>query len=301
MTVSDSMKEKIKKLLAMTTERGATEAEAQVAMEKANQLLKEHNLNFADINSLEEKKDHREEDRFPAYPWARTICAAVAHLYDCIYYYNTGEDLRKTNHIFVGRKGNSETALLIAEFVVKTVLKEALKAQKAAGQNNRYATDFAQGAAARLSEKAYALWREANAEKIKEQRERQDASMKVRNEKRLDAEDLKPGYYQLRCLDDKYVEKKEFKLVAEQAMETFKALAADPPRGVYVLSLKCLEGEMASEESYTWRIKDSKSKNSLVKNTVKNWEAYDTGRSAAENIGLRIQVGAEPPKGAING
>jgi 5-hydroxyisourate hydrolase-like protein (transthyretin family) len=188
--------------------------------------------------------------------------------------------------------------MLIAEFVVKTVLKESVKAQRERGLTNRFATDFAQGAAARISEKAYQLWRESNADKIKEQADINDARTKDRLAKKLDMNELKPGQYEFRLLDDDYIQKQDMKLNAENAMQTFKNMAANPPRGIYVVSVKCVEGEMASEHSFSWRIKQTKKK-SVARDTVRDWDAYNTGRDAAENIGLRVQVGGSAPTESI--
>jgi hypothetical protein len=55
---------------------------------------------------------------------------------------------------------------------------------------------------------------------------------------------------------------------------------------------------MASEHSFSWRIKQTKKK-SVARDTVRDWDAYNTGRDAAENIGLRVQVGGSAPTESI--
>lgn len=58
--MTDKIKEKILRLRNMVPERGASEAEALAAMEKADKLMSEHDISEADLRAAEVGKDMRE-------------------------------------------------------------------------------------------------------------------------------------------------------------------------------------------------------------------------------------------------
>ena len=305
MSAMDSMKIKIQKLLNQARDSGATEAEAEIFMEKAQALLREHNLTEAQLG-VTESEDHREKEEFPAYPWARNICGAIAQLYNCQYSYYTGMDQRKTSQVFKGKKGNAETARLIAEFVVRSVLKLAQKYQRDQGGDNRHARDFAVGCSNRLVNKAWALWREDNKEAIQE-RERK---WQEKEAKRPDPANPKPGQYEVKLLGKEYQEVSCFKLDELGLAQMFSIWKDHPPEDAYEMSVRCFEGELKFDDSFWFKLKDippepeSKKKSKAPKQNknleIKNTDAYYAGSDAAENIGLRVQLG-NAPKEKLNG
>ena len=284
--VSDSMKAKILKLLAMTAERGATEAEALVAMSKAQQLLEQYNLSIASLRGAGEKKDHRESERFPGFPWARDIASAVAKLYDCRHLYYKGGDQRKMEQVFVGRQSNAETARIIAEFVVQTVLRLGLKYQREVSGTNRQAHDFQVGASQRICDRANALWREANADLIKERQ----AEAARRQALRPDVFNLKPGTYTLTTLTATWNTKVRRQLQTVEAMVWVKELLANPPKGVYTLGVLCTEGELCCGETYYYAVRELPQKQGRSVTQAKDAAAYEAGAKAGADVGLHIQV-----------
>lgn len=291
--MSDSIKVKIRKMLEMTEDRGCTEAEASVAIEKAQRLLEEHDLSMTDVVGVEEKKDFTEKGDFLAFAWAKKVAASVAQLYDCEYVCEGNQRAAKGNHFrvrFVGRQSNAETSSLITEFIVKTILKLSRREQKERGEGNRFATDFAHGCADRVCDRAFDLWKDANAEAIAaaelaatEKRRRQEEMM-------LDPRNLLPGTYRVELCNRDYCIRKVEDLDHIKAMMLFHKTMAEPPRGIYLIYLRCLEGEMASEFEYGWRCQEDNRRPGRGRQLVKDEGTYDLGSQAGDDIGLHVQV-----------
>lgn len=296
--MTDSIRAKIEKLLNMTTERGASEAEQMIAMEKAQKLLREHNLSIADVKDTE-KKNYREKDIFDGSPWARRIAHAVAELYDCQYRF-----LRlsgKTEHIFIGRQSNAETSRLIAEYVVVNVLRTARREQRAAGsKHNSFIHSFVQGASERIVDRAQELWRIENADKVREQDERIRKQKEERERFKLNWRNLKPGTYTITTYHHSGKMRRRVEgLSAADATSFCSNLVAKPPEGTYFFYIKCTEGEMASPFSYVsdWlRMPPMKKGREQV---ASHSEAYKAGTQHGDRIGLRIQVGSSDPAAAL--
>jgi hypothetical protein len=300
---NDSIKAKIRKLLEMTTERGATEAEAMVAMEKAQKLLEQHNLSITELRGAGEKKDHREEEQFPGFPWARDIASAVAELYDCRHLYYKGGDQKKMRQVFVGRQSNAETARLIAEFVVNTVRKLGKQYQREVDGANRQGRDFMVGASQRIVKRAKQLWREANAEAIAERRAKADRYWAMRP----DPTAMKPGTYTITIrsgVRGGYAQKGAVLTLGHEAgMGHYRGLVANPPRGAYWLQITCVAGELVNDgESYWYELaQDPHASKGTDNSDIKDTEAFRAGQKAGDEIGLRVQVGGAPDANKVEG
>ena len=64
---------KIKKLLAMSEENGASENESMMASEKALELLKQHNLSLSDIKEEDQEPIEEETQVVDQNVWKRWI------------------------------------------------------------------------------------------------------------------------------------------------------------------------------------------------------------------------------------
>src|SRR5882672_11177221 len=79
----------INKLLVLSKDGGATEAEAALAAEKAQQLMTEHNLSFAHVEAAggksgdDAKRTSDNVSHRQVYKWQRTLMAALAELNFC--------------------------------------------------------------------------------------------------------------------------------------------------------------------------------------------------------------------------
>lgn len=76
--------DKIRKLLALARDKGASEHEAAAAMTKASDLLMRYNIDAGAIDQEEERvKVMRGNRTAPLDKWEGILAQAVAHLYDC--------------------------------------------------------------------------------------------------------------------------------------------------------------------------------------------------------------------------
>jgi hypothetical protein len=125
----ESIKKKIAKLLAMAQDAGASESEAQMAFEKAQEYLAEYNLNAEDVKGTIQQEDITDEafTEVVRENWQIGIRTATARLYFCKYYYSTGvldKNYKKaTEHNYVGRPHNIEVAKSMSSYLIKTIKK----------------------------------------------------------------------------------------------------------------------------------------------------------------------------------
>ena len=294
----DSMKTKIRKLLDMTEQHGCTEAEAAVALEKAQKLLAAHNLTEVEVRGVGPgKNDHRERDVFVAYPWCRKVAEAVAKLYDCKYRYMLtpgDKSMTKAQHFFTGRQSNAETANLIAQFAVKTVLKLAKAARDENGAAHRFQTDFAQGCAARVCVRARELWREANRELIETQQRALDAKNAQRRALEPDRRALLPGAYRIWLYTAKWKVLKDLVLPQYDAQTFLNGVFTDKPKNVTYCYIQCVDGALKSDEVYGYYVRMPAQK--AARDSVKDRAAYLAGTAAGNNVGLHAQMDHAPAK-----
>jgi hypothetical protein len=120
--------DRVKKMLALGNNEGATEAERETALRMAYNLLAKHNLSLADMPA-EESIEAREKQEviLSADKWARSLAHAVAKLFFCKYFYGRTNTSGKDIHYFVGRQSNAMTARYMAEYLIKAVKREASK------------------------------------------------------------------------------------------------------------------------------------------------------------------------------
>lgn len=110
--------EKIRKLLAMTEENGASENEAMIAALKAQKLMAEYNLTVADVaDEHEEKSDIVEVpvDAGTKYKWKYRLANIIAVNFCCKVYI-----LNKSNVVFYGYKNHADVASEVFRFLFNT-------------------------------------------------------------------------------------------------------------------------------------------------------------------------------------
>lgn len=163
--------EKVTKLLRLANDAGATEGERNNALRMAHGLLAKHNLEMADLEQHNSRSDRgRVCSEFPAYPWARGVCNAVATLFFSVYVASYTNNDNKGKHYFIGKEENATTAMLMAEFVVRSIKKEAeriMKERRAEGEDLRWPwfRAFGSGAALRVAERVAEIMKEREAMK----------------------------------------------------------------------------------------------------------------------------------------
>ena len=159
--------EKIRKLRAMTEERGATEPEAIAAQQAMFTLLAKHNLEISQIPGDEPTRPdttiNSESAARPSSVWKQVLYAAIAHL-------NFSEcfTLRGSINI-VGTRANRIVTFEMADYLVQTVkrLAEEAAAEVPGDERRRFRHSFAEGCASRIYERLEEMRLEAQAGRMK--------------------------------------------------------------------------------------------------------------------------------------
>ncbi|MDD5323648.1 MAG: DUF2786 domain-containing protein [Methylococcales bacterium] len=155
--------EKVKKLLALANDAGASEGERDNALRMAHGLLAKHNLDMADLQKhlqQEGREDYCNETF--GMVWCRRVSAAVAKLFFCKYYYGRKINGTKIKHHFVGKASNAATAALMAEYIISSILSECRKRWK--HNLAPESRSFALGAARVINERVDVMIAEAKPE-----------------------------------------------------------------------------------------------------------------------------------------
>lgn len=129
-SAEEKVLERAKKMLALGNCSGATEGERDTALRMVYKLLAKHNLTMIDVdghNSAVQEERESQQASFVVYPWARSIAGQIASLFFCNYYFMRPDTGKQATHVFIGKESNATTAQYMAEFVVKSVLKEAAR------------------------------------------------------------------------------------------------------------------------------------------------------------------------------
>lgn len=151
----DEIIAKIQKILARTTEKGASEEEAASAMRIAQTLMSKYNLDMAAIeaaesNSASQTSVERVKGAFVGrarYKWQRRLAKYVADANFCYYLI-----ARKVQHIFVGRRANVIAAQMMLMYLTEAV-ETNLPIAEGATRLSRASNSWREGCADRLCER----------------------------------------------------------------------------------------------------------------------------------------------------
>lgn len=160
----DNIIAKIKKLLILSNDKAATEAEVYAAILAAQKLLAKYNLNMEEIKIFDEEKDIIKENieygSFKGYTWAKFLGIVIAENYccKCFIEYNG-------NIIFYGFKEHTEIAKEVFKFLFNighnqalTICREYTKRDgHSRGVYNSYTFGFTKGVKSVLDEQCVAL------------------------------------------------------------------------------------------------------------------------------------------------
>jgi len=132
--------DKVKKLIALGTNAGATEGERENAIRMAHALLAKHNLSMVDVDSANVgEKREKQTAEYQSVPWTGIIAMAMASLFFCAVVRERG---KKDTFHYIGKTSNVVTAMLMADYLIKSINK-----QQAAGNFSR---SFNNGAANKI-------------------------------------------------------------------------------------------------------------------------------------------------------
>lgn len=151
------------KLLALSKDAGATEAEASLAAEKAQELMTEHNLSMANIEASggksgeEGQRTKDEMEHRQVYKWQRTLMASLAELNFC-YCKELFDYHRHTNSFkgyqLIGRAANVASTRIMFDYLLQTINRLAKEEVKNPSEYfTRYAHSFKEGCADRIVER----------------------------------------------------------------------------------------------------------------------------------------------------
>jgi hypothetical protein len=173
----EKLAERIRKLLSLAG-NNPNEHEALAAMERATELMAEHNLTMAHVDALgtgDERVEETHRSEHARQTWARAIWNEVAELNFCFWcyrsphrrdYYRRTSDGRlepmprrdTDEHVLVGTRANIESTKVMATYLVETVERLAREASDLCGAHDRHA--FKLGCARRLEKRLRELLRQ---------------------------------------------------------------------------------------------------------------------------------------------
>ena len=138
--------EKVRKLVALGTNEGASDGERENAMRMAHAFLAKHNLSMLD---LEESSD-RTTTQYKVWADAYRVqlAAGCADLFFCYLFKTKNRDPKLNIVTFVGRKDNIITATEMTDYLIKSVNAEA----KRLGMGNAFKNGAAAAIRARVRE-----------------------------------------------------------------------------------------------------------------------------------------------------
>jgi len=125
--LKESIISKIKKLLALTEDRGATKDEAATAAAKAQQLLLEHNLSLDSVQTVDlEAEEILRQDQYLAAersPYAKPYAALLNNI--SRYNFCRAVYLNNGKSALIGKKHNVEVVAYLFTYLSKALEKEA--------------------------------------------------------------------------------------------------------------------------------------------------------------------------------
>lgn len=117
--------DRINKLLNLAKDSGATEAEALLAMEKAQAIMNEHNLTMAELGS--EKGDKRSKEGFDGqamFEYQRDMMAVIAEVnycYAAVLYSYKSRGRRAIGYRLIGQQANVASTRVMFEYLANTI------------------------------------------------------------------------------------------------------------------------------------------------------------------------------------
>lgn len=161
--LKDKVLSKVKKMLNLANDSGATEGERDNALRMAHAMLAKHNLSLGEAESHGGKKENREHGTIEtkSYPWMRRAAFAVGELFFCKYFVSVFDRGQKAKHYFIGLESNVVTAKEISAYVIASIVKEANKLKKDHPEPNKFWLSFCKGASDALWWRCQALRKEA--------------------------------------------------------------------------------------------------------------------------------------------
>lgn len=144
---------RIRKMLDRANDlAGTTEEERDTALTMAYSTMAHYNIDMATIGQSEapEVRESYEYHGF-SFPFAKDIGNSIADLFFCFYLSSYKINGTQCVHRFIGKESNAATAMVMTDYIIKSVMKEGRKLYK---QNTSpECRSFCLGAARKLSQR----------------------------------------------------------------------------------------------------------------------------------------------------
>lgn len=165
----DKAVDRIRKLLALSKDGGATEAEASLAAEMAQRVMEEHNLSMATVEArggssgADGKREKSQFTNKAPYKWMRTLMAEVGKLNFCYVEekwerkgeYGGSRTSTFVGYSVIGRAANVASTSVTFDYLVQSINRLAAEEVDGDAQRlfTRYAASFREGCCDRVVER----------------------------------------------------------------------------------------------------------------------------------------------------
>ena len=163
---NDTIIDRIKKLIALAQNAGASENEAATAMQKAQDMLARYNLSIEQVSITKQEADIIEERLVESnfqYIWIRDLVKSIGRLYFCRGFILN--DNKKKVCCFAGQPHNVAIAKDMLTYLVDTINRlKKIKCIEANVENSLHRNwqwSFSLGAAKRLAERLNTMYTES--------------------------------------------------------------------------------------------------------------------------------------------
>ena len=314
---NESIIRKIQKLLALSN--SPNEAEATLAASRAQELLAQHNLEYAMVQDAvvqggtnqpqqQEKRDKVRMKRSAMYRWQRDLWKVIAEANFCWWslievwedspYKKDVKRLVK-RHLILGRESNVIAVQMLGEYICDTI--ERLLPYDQKSMLSRSAVSWRKGCAERLQERIQAQAEERKRESERSTKASDGALILLRDvyEREYEANyDFKhgEGSYRRKLLQDAEWEQgqaareqRAAEYEAQKEREWLEYLAKETPEQKKQRERKEAKEQRAAERRRgrwhrSWRNENIREASRTDR------EAYNAGKQAGENISLNQQV-----------
>lgn len=165
--MDDKILSRIQKLLALANDKGATEAEAALALEKAYAILAEHNLTMDAVQGKGGHVGEKRKEQQTSTNWSEKyyteVWYTVCQLNACFFsYWRPDSRKRETKMYVFGRESNVVLTTTMADYLCQTMRRLSREAAKKAGRSDfAFINTYLYGMAERLTTRIWELKHQA--------------------------------------------------------------------------------------------------------------------------------------------
>lgn len=152
------LKDKLKKLLTLANDSGATEAESNTAMLKFQEILALHKLSLSDVDLKSEHDTTEGIVSIGKRPWVSFLYSAACRLCFCTMF------VHNKSVIIIGKPSDIESAKCLAEYLIETCSKLSVQFE---GTGKRSKAAFRTGFSHRVAVRAIEIVKLAKENKLK--------------------------------------------------------------------------------------------------------------------------------------